>query len=138
MTGQELFEHVRTLARDLDAKVWVCTTCPAVDPQGRVTDSRDVFLVLPPDEPTTYLLALHELGHLASVEGWGKVVRLQEEADAWRWALEQSLIDPPAEAWAYVAWALRSYARDRRYKRTPDFDRLLEEAERNADVRAVA
>lgn len=145
MTGQELFEHVRELADDLDTVVWVCGNCgDAVSAMEATTQGSAVFLATIPDTPTPYLVALHELGHAAKLHGYSRVTkvdgtvirptstRLAREAEAWRWALENSLIEPGPEEWAQILWRLRTYDRDRRYKRDPDFDSLLREAERKA------
>ena len=141
-SGQELYEHVRQLARDIGVRVWVCLGCTGAwafaQPAGFL-GIPTVYLAQTPDEPVPYFTALHELGHHADPDFLRRGrLRLDAEAFAWRWAVEHGLHPPGPEVWADIAEALHSYGNDRRYRRTPDFERLLEEAERNADVRAVA
>lgn len=138
MTGQELHEHVRRLARDLDALIWVCANCDTRVLYGRVTDDRHVFLTKPPTDVDGYLVALHELGHLVAHEWNPRNLRLDEEAAAWRWAIEQALIPMTPDAWESIRWRLQSYANDRRFKRTPAFEALLREAEEGVAERRAA
>jgi hypothetical protein len=139
VTGQELFEHVRTLAADHDVLMWICATCQdAGEAYGEAIsltgwDNPLVVLTQLPDTPEAYLVALHELGHHAD-PCWTKGLRLDREVYAWRWAIATSLIPFFAPEWTFIRDALRSYAADRRYKLTPDFECLLAEAERNADA----
>lgn len=131
ITSQELLEHVRTLADDLDVYVWICVTCPGDFGTAVLArdDIRTIMLTELPDSTTMYLIALHELGHHA--EGWSKL-KLDREAYAWRWAIEQSLIPLGQKEWARIESALSSYADDRRYKHTPAFTELWKEAEAHA------
>lgn len=143
MTGQELYEHVRELARDLDVMLWICLggNCPPWYGGGWATVTElghmAVFITQVPDEPVSYFTALHELGHHADPD-WGKNPKLDRETYAWRWAISQSLIEPGPEVWASILEALQTYGSDRRYRRTPAFKSLLEEAERNNHARSVA
>jgi len=118
-------EHVFKLADEMGALVFVCENCEDW-PEGSIASA------------VLYLLALHELGHLEASRGKRKkfiptrLPILTEEAQAWRWALARSRVNPGPDEWAQILWRLKSYADDRRYKRDPDFDRLLAEAERKA------
>jgi len=127
-TGQELLEHVQRLGRDLDVPVWTCLNCKTVGGEAvEVDGARYITVSQIPDTVIPYQIALHELGHHADPAGF-KGLRLDREAWAWRWALEHALIDLD---WTDLYTRLTSYIADRRFKRTPDFDRLVAEAERN-------
>jgi hypothetical protein len=134
VTGQELYEHVRELARSLDVQVWICATCDHLEggPAGAAEHTRHVItLSHSPDEPLAYLVALHELGHHADPRPFGKGGILSREEFAWRWALERALVPPSPEVWGRIAYHLRSYGELRkRWPRT--FRSLLEQAERSA------
>jgi hypothetical protein len=142
VTGQELLEHIQSLAEELDSPVWICLGCERgeKDPDywyvyGEAirfgNDNPFIVMTETPDEPIPYLIALHELGHHAD-QLWGKGLRLDREVFAWCWALEHSLVPTGPRAWGRIARSLRSYAQDKRYKRTDNFERLLAEAEWNA------
>jgi hypothetical protein len=56
------------------------------------------IVVSPVRGQVSYLVALHELGHLLS-RGNRSMRQLEREADAWRWALDRSLVElTPATA----------------------------------------
>jgi hypothetical protein len=87
----------------------------------------------------SYFVALHELGHVLS-RGNASLRQLEREADAWRFALGHSLVDPtPATARSLLrsleSYLRRAEARARRGDRIraaiPDADsdywRLLDE-----------
>jgi hypothetical protein len=57
----------------------------------------------------TYLVALHEIGHLVGPGRSG--TRLEKEAAAWRWAVEHSLVAPTDAARRSMGRRLRSYVR---------------------------
>lgn len=129
-----MYEHVQQLARDLDVKVWVCIGCDG-EPYGEtvwhiedgVVTSRLVTLTTTPDTLESYLVALHELGHIAT----GRMkYRLDSEAEAWWWALRTMQAPPALGVWAVVYDRLSSYAVDRRFKHTTEFTRLLESSAR--------
>ncbi len=68
----------------------------------------------------TYLVALHEIGHLVGDGRSGR--RLEKEAAAWRFALRESLVEPTAATRRRVGRRLRSYvtwAEQRRRRRNP-------------------
>lgn len=80
----------------------------------------------------TFLVALHELGHLTKGRRGG---RLEHEAFAWRFALKQAgpTEQPDADIWARIARDLRSYAdTGKRCRPSKDFNHLLAQAERMA------
>ena len=56
----------------------------------------------------SYLIALHELGHIVS-RGNRSMRQLEAEADAWRWALEHSLVEPTQHSYGRLHSYLESY-----------------------------
>jgi hypothetical protein len=68
----------------------------------------------------SYFVALHEIGHLVG-PGRSKP-RLEAEANAWLWALEQAVVEPTAATRRSISNRLRGYlewARSRQYRRVP-------------------
>jgi hypothetical protein len=108
-----------------------CAKDPGARPGGYVytgtafegaPDARVIVLSHDPGDSTlTYLVALHEIGHLQQDCSEEQV----DEAAAWRWAIEQSREPITADDWAEILWRLRTYANE-------PFERLLAEAERKA------
>ncbi|HEY3191403.1 MAG TPA: hypothetical protein VGJ61_01365 [Solirubrobacterales bacterium] len=68
----------------------------------------------------SYLIALHEIGHLV---GRGRSApRLESEANAWVWALEHSVVEPTPATRRSISSRLRGYlewARNRQHRRVP-------------------
>ena len=68
----------------------------------------------------SYLVALHEIGHLV---GPGRSApRLEAEANAWLWALEQSAVEPTPASRRSIVRRLEGYlawARNRQHRRVP-------------------
>jgi hypothetical protein len=131
VTGQELYEHVQELARDLDVEVWICATARGWNGEARLSSDgqRIIFLSGVPDEPGMYLVALHELGHHASsMKGWRRGYRLDREAAAWQWAIENMPCEPGPDEWAFIRAGLMTYAEDGRFKQTDAFLDLLDQA----------
>lgn len=68
----------------------------------------------------TYLICLHEIGHLV---GRGRSApRLEAEANAWIWALENTAVDPTTASLRSIARRLDGYlewALARQHRRTP-------------------
>jgi hypothetical protein len=56
----------------------------------------------------SYLVALHELGHLVA-RGNRSLPQLEAEAQAWRWALDHALVEPTETTRARIRTYLRSY-----------------------------
>lgn len=70
--------------------------------------------------PVSYFVALHELGHIV---GPNPRLRLSQEVAAWKWALDNSIIDPPRSVYRHIAKCLDAYfwrAFHRRGMRIPD------------------
>jgi hypothetical protein len=68
----------------------------------------------------SYFIALHEIGHLV---GRGRSApRLESEANAWIFALENSVVKPTPATLRSISRRLRGYlawARNRQYRRVP-------------------
>jgi hypothetical protein len=68
----------------------------------------------------SYFIALHEIGHLI---GRGRSApRLESEANAWLWALENSVVEPTPATRRSIGRRLRGYlewARNRQHRRIP-------------------
>lgn len=68
----------------------------------------------------SYFIALHEIGHLV---GRGRSApRLEAEANAWLWALEQTAVKPTEATLRSISKRLRGYlawAENRQYRRVP-------------------
>lgn len=81
----------------------------------------------------SYLVALHEIGHI--VIRPEPPLRLQQEAAAWRWALDNSIVEPTLATWRSIFRSLEGYRqRQMRWasiKTAPEFDLL------HREVRAI-
>jgi hypothetical protein len=68
----------------------------------------------------SYFIALHEIGHLV---GKGRSApRLESEANAWRFALEHTVVEPTSATLHSISRRLRGYlewARNRQHRRVP-------------------
>jgi hypothetical protein len=68
----------------------------------------------------SYLIALHEIGHLV---GRGRSApRLESEANAWIWALDHTVVEPTPATLRSISRRLSGYldwARNRQYRRVP-------------------
>lgn len=136
-----LAEHAASLAKQLGVDLWVCMTCATreddVAGEANKGDSGHSLAFITrtlDDDPMAYLTALHELGHHAHAK-WDRRPRQLEEYLAWAWALKHAEVELTPCVWGEIAWRIRSYTNDRRYKPIPELHSLLAEAERNADVR---
>jgi hypothetical protein len=65
--------------------------------------------VAPVKGQVTYFIALHEIGHLVGKGRSG--TRLEKEAAAWRWAIEQAIVVPSDATRRSMGRRLRSYVR---------------------------
>lgn len=78
--------------------------------------------------PTTYFTALHEIGHAAhfnSIQDDGPYLvlptaseRLAQEAEAWKWALDNAIIPPTQAVRRRIGKALASYLKPVRQRWT--------------------
>lgn len=120
--------HVWALALDAGVEVeW------SKDGRGYASPSERRIKTPPIRGQVSYLTALHELGHLLGHRKSG-LVRLEEEALAWRWALANCEEDLTVASWRSIERCLRSYlARALRRERMTvpgdgsEFHRLLRE-----------
>jgi hypothetical protein len=68
----------------------------------------------------SYFIALHEIGHLV---GRGRSApRLEAEANAWLWALDNAAVEPTAATRRSISRRLHGYlawAQNRQYRRVP-------------------
>jgi hypothetical protein len=68
----------------------------------------------------SYFIALHEIGHLV---GKGRSApRLEAEANAWVWALDNAAVEPTAATLRSISKRLRGYlawAQNRQHRRVP-------------------
>lgn len=114
-TATELQAHARALAAAFDIRL---IEAPALKPEEALALSRwRVALCHPVIDDTTYAVALHEMGHLASPTGvlrtvatgdQSRLMRDEEDA-AWAWARHYALVWTPAMQ-AVAAWAEGTYA----------------------------
>jgi hypothetical protein len=94
---------------------------------GRACRSKRWITIPPIKGQVTYLLALHELGHIV---GPNPRLRLEQEVEAWRWALDHAECDPTPATIRSIVRRLESYERRaRRWKNMqtpPEFIAYLE------------
>jgi hypothetical protein len=124
MTAAELDAHARSLAHE--NRVLVDTRNGSRGAARR----RDRLIRIPPIRgQVSYLVALHEIGHVAVKPE--PPLRLGQEVAAWRWALANSLVEPSAASYRAIASRLGTYEqRAHRWggmKVPPEFPQLLEE-----------
>lgn len=110
--------HVAELAEALRIDVRIDRTRG-----GRATPSYRYVSIAPVRGIVTYYVALHELGH---VVGRGRSApKLEQEANAWQWAIEHAIVPPSPGVRKMIRRCLRNYhARhvrmaQRRYVRFP-------------------
>lgn len=101
----KLADHVETLARRYG--VTVVTSDHA---RGRAYSKTKTITIPPVKGQVTYFLALHEIAHVVAR---GRTVgsRLEQEAFAWQWALDNSIVEPTAATARSMHDRLDSYLR---------------------------
>lgn len=82
----------------------------------------------PAENEIAYLIALHEVGHAVVQRRKKRWTRLEEEAAAWRFAIEEARMDLRPEHWDFIRRALKNDLTEY----TGDHAELLKEAEANA------
>lgn len=123
MTTNHLDAHVRTLASRHDVEI-------VHRHGGRGIAYRRTRTITIPEirGQVTYLIAMHEIGHIA-VRPEPKL-RLSQEVAAWQWALDNSAIEPTAATYRSIVRRLESYARRAAHwksmQRPPEFDEFLD------------
>jgi hypothetical protein len=116
--GVELMEaHIEDLCREYDIEL------AGSSARGRAIRWRGgrLEISIPPIRgQVSYFIALHEVGHLV---GKGRSApRLESEANAWLFALENSVVDPTPATKRSISRRLEGYlawARNRQHRRIP-------------------
>lgn len=119
----ELLERVREAARELEVNVWVCLTTD--DPLAGCVAAIDdgpawIMLTALPTTRDGYLVAMHELGHMADPWQW-RGLRLEREVRAWEWAVAR-IPDLNSADRRFIVDRLYSYASNKRCRRTTYFE----------------
>lgn len=123
---QSLYEHFLTLLDAIPGIRWgVEEDWNGVDPSvlqyesvlGEVTIT--LMLTHSPDTPTAYLTALHELGHLMTLDGVARTDP-DREAAAWRWAIDHSIQTIGPDEREFILSCLGTY-------RSLEWESLIEE-----------
>ncbi len=104
-----LEEHVRALAARRGVEVEFSASRRARAFRAAPSRRLRARIVVPPVRgQVSYLVALHELGHLLS-PGNRSLRQLEREADAWRFALRHSLVEPTPATARSLLRSLESY-----------------------------
>src|SRR5262245_55175083 len=115
--------HVERLAERYDIEIVVGDNISA-----RASRRKRRIKIKPIRGQVTYLVALHEMGH---VVGPNPSLRLSQEVEAWKWALDHSVVEPTPASYRSIHRSLVSYSRRQErwasMKRPEDFDRFLED-----------
>lgn len=107
----ELERQVRALAEQGDVELVVSAARRPRAFRASPSRGRRACVVVPPVRgQVSYLVALHELGHVLS-RGNASLRQLEREADAWRFALRHSLVEPSAATARSLLRSLDSYLR---------------------------
>lgn len=107
----ELEHHVRALAEQGDVELVVSATRRPRALRPSPSRGRRARVVVPPVRgQVSYFVALHELGHLLSRDN-ASLRQLEREADAWRFALRHSLVEPTPATARSLLRSLDSYLR---------------------------
>ena len=100
-TQADRWTHLATMADDLDVELRVVEGPGQVKGQAR---PHAVAVWGWRNDEDSYWVALHELGHVAHGHPQERKAREEEEAEAWEWAMERSLI-PVTEK---VEWTMEA------------------------------
>jgi hypothetical protein len=111
MPTADLERHVRALAARGNVELVVSATRRPRAFRASPSRGRRARVVVPPVRgQVSYLVALHELGHVLS-RGNASMRQLEREADAWRFALRHTLVDPTPATARSLLRSLESYLR---------------------------
>jgi len=106
-----LERHVHALAEEGNVELVVSATRRPLAMRSSPSRGRRARVVVPPVRgQVSYFVALHELGHVLS-RGNASLRQLEREADAWRFALRHSLVEPTAATARSLLRSLDSYLR---------------------------
>lgn len=103
MTPTELTDHFHYLAAT--HRVWV----EYREGHGLAWRRARKVAIPPIRGVVSYLVALHELGHVVGSHQSRSTPMLEREAWAWRWALESSAVKPSTAALREAGRMLRTY-----------------------------
>jgi hypothetical protein len=102
-------EHIKQLTREYGIRIAGFVSLE----QARASwMARVVYIPDPDADPRHYFTALHEIGHVVlehSLRGAAGDVMVRQEEDAWRWAIEQALVEPDDVVTDDIRHALGSY-----------------------------
>ena len=103
------FEHLLADVRQHVLRTGVGTRIAGLT-EGFYDAEMHVIAAPPITDSASYWAWMHELGHVYTINGrdnrWD---RLDAEADAWMWALDNALIVPTSGDWDYIRRSIRSY-----------------------------
>lgn len=103
----DLEQHIQTIAESEGVEV-------IHRGSGRACRSQRWVSITPVRGQVSYLVALHELGH---VLGPNPPLRLSQEAAAWKWALDNTIVEPTTASYRSILRRLDSYlGRAQRWK----------------------
>lgn len=139
-SARRLREHVRDLAADMGVTVvhvgdqgepHIVWGQAISHPYYASRKRRVVLLSHRPKTPMTYMVALHELGHCVSGDGWSNDLMLEREAAAWEWAIAQAIL-PRGLASLHARSFMRGYRETEHLARSERFERLYNRVTRNS------
>lgn len=105
----DLERHVHALADRGNVELVVSTTRrPRAFRASPSRGRRALVVVRPVRGQVSYFVALHELGHVLS-RGNRSLRQLEREADAWRFALRHSIVEPTPATARSLLRSLESY-----------------------------
>jgi hypothetical protein len=82
---------------------------------GAAVKRERVISIRPVKTERTYIIALHEIGHIVGRNRSGR--RLEQEAAAWDYVIDQSIIPLSAASYEFMRKALLSYLNRARFSR---------------------
>lgn len=132
--AHDLVARVQEAAKELEVHVWVCLTTddPLAGCVAQIDDGPAwVLLTAMPDTREGYLVAMHELGHMADEWQW-QGLRLDRETRAWRWAVDH-IPDLYSFDRRFIIERLYSYAANKRCRRTQAFEDLVLDLSQGSD-----
>jgi hypothetical protein len=100
----ELARHVERLCREQNIRI-----IERKRGGGWAAKRERTICVRPAKTQRTYIIALHEIGHIIGRNRSGR--RLEQEAAAWEFVIEHSAVPLAPTSYGYMLKALRSYLR---------------------------
>lgn len=139
-SARRMREHVRDLAKDMGVTlvhvghlgnpraVWGQAL---QHPCYEMKSERVVLLSHRPVTPMTYMVAMHELGHCESGDGWSADTMLEREAAAWEWAIANAIL-PRSLASHHARGFMHIYRTTDNLAASERFERLYARVSRNS------